>query len=169
LSTASPSSSLPKGGSQTFVFYQTDGLSLRQERNNSVDFVFSFDSLVHAESNVLTAYMQECARILRPGGLAFLHHSNLAASDLPKDGYYHFRGSSTSAETVASGCNEIGLLVLVQEIVSWAGVDALDCFSLIAKPPVPSFHGTVRIDNPGFWGDIGRLRSNIGPYLLGWV
>jgi hypothetical protein len=44
----------------------------------SVDFVFSFDSLVHADAPTLEAYLRELTRVLRPGGVAFLHHSNMA-------------------------------------------------------------------------------------------
>jgi hypothetical protein len=47
--------------------------------NGSIDFAFSFDSLVHAESDVMSSYAHELARVLKPGGVAFLHHSNLDA------------------------------------------------------------------------------------------
>jgi hypothetical protein len=45
--------------------------------DGGVDFIFSFDSLVHAEDAVLKAYVAEFAKKLRPNGAAFLHHSNL--------------------------------------------------------------------------------------------
>jgi hypothetical protein len=45
--------------------------------SGSVDFAFSFDSLVHAEADVIQAYVEQLASILRPGGAAFIHHSNL--------------------------------------------------------------------------------------------
>jgi SAM-dependent methyltransferase len=152
---------------QKIRFYETDGLSLPYERNNSVDFIFSFDSLVHCEAGVLDAYLAECARILRPGGLAFLHHSNLGAHNTVPNAYNHFRGQSTSAARVSARCNDVGLSVLVQEIVSWQGVDSLDCFSLVGKPPISWFQQTVRVTNPEFWEDVKRLRRNLGPYLAG--
>ena len=47
--------------------------------DRSVDFAFSFDSLVHADAEVLDAYAAELARTLAPDGVAFIHHSNLGA------------------------------------------------------------------------------------------
>jgi hypothetical protein len=43
-----------------------------------VDFVFTFDSLVHAEINDIEAYLSELSRKLSQDGVAFVHHSNLA-------------------------------------------------------------------------------------------
>src|SRR5436190_704548 len=53
-----------------------DGKSLEMVVDGSVDFIFSFDSLVHAEDMVLKAYVAEFANKLRPDGAAFVHHSN---------------------------------------------------------------------------------------------
>ena len=60
-------------------FRVNDGLTFPMVENGSVDFAFSFDSLVHAESDVLASYAKELARVLKPGGVAFIHHSNLEA------------------------------------------------------------------------------------------
>jgi hypothetical protein len=43
----------------------------------SVDFVYSFDSLVHADAGVLEGYLSQFPRILSETGVAFIHHSNL--------------------------------------------------------------------------------------------
>lgn len=56
-----------------------DGTSLRDVGNASVDFVFSFDSLVHAELDVLDGYLGQLAKKLAPDGVIFMHHSNLGA------------------------------------------------------------------------------------------
>lgn len=58
-------------------FRTNDGATLVGVADESVDLVFSFDSLVHVELDVLSAYLREVRRTLRPGGVAFLHHSNL--------------------------------------------------------------------------------------------
>ena len=36
---------------------------------SSIDFVFSFDSLVHVEAETLAAYLSELARVLKPDGV----------------------------------------------------------------------------------------------------
>ena len=59
-------------------YWANDGRSLAMIPDQSVDFAFSFDSLVHAEADVLEAYVGELARILTPQGVGFLHHSNAA-------------------------------------------------------------------------------------------
>lgn len=45
--------------------------------DDSIDLAFSFDSLVHAEQDVLAGYLSVFATKLKPGGTAVLHHSNL--------------------------------------------------------------------------------------------
>ena len=57
--------------------HQNDGRSLAMVEDGAVDFAFSFDSLVHAERDVLHDYLGELARTLAPDGIAFLHHSNI--------------------------------------------------------------------------------------------
>jgi SAM-dependent methyltransferase len=55
-----------------------DGRKLPMVADASIDFAFSFDSLVHAEADILESYASELARVLKPSAIAFLHHSNLA-------------------------------------------------------------------------------------------
>lgn len=59
--------------------YLTDGRSLDMVEAGSVDFVFSLDSLVHADLDTMRAYLEALGRVLAPDGVAFLHHSNLGA------------------------------------------------------------------------------------------
>ena len=58
-------------------FIVNDGMSLREVSDSSVDFIFSFDSIIHAEADVISAYLFEFRRVLRDGGFGFIHHSNL--------------------------------------------------------------------------------------------
>ena len=59
------------------TFEVNDGRTLRGVPDASVDFLFTYDSLVHAELDVMKAYLAEFRRTLKPGGFAFVHHSNL--------------------------------------------------------------------------------------------
>ena len=52
-----------------------DGRKLPMVADASIDFAFSFDSLVHAEADILESYASELARVLKPNAIAFLHHS----------------------------------------------------------------------------------------------
>jgi hypothetical protein len=60
-------------------FCVNNGKSLAMVSDNSLDFVFSFDSLVHAEIDVIDAYIDELSRKLTLSGIAFIHHSNIGA------------------------------------------------------------------------------------------
>src|SRR4029077_1318302 len=61
------------------AFYVNDGSSLDVVPDGSVDFVFSFDSLVHAEKDVIERYIQQLSKKLKLDGVGFIHHSNLGA------------------------------------------------------------------------------------------
>jgi SAM-dependent methyltransferase len=114
----------------------TDGMTLPVE-DGSVDFVFSWDSLVHAEADVLDAYVGEIARVLRPGGSAFLHHSNFGQYVDPTAGTSqatpnHLRGTTMTAQRLRERCREVGIACMVQELIPWGGGSAyIDCFSLL--------------------------------------
>ncbi len=149
-------------------FETNDGASLPGLADASVDFVFSFDSLVHVELPTIAAYLGAIARALRPGGGAFLHHSNYGAvPEQPTAVGDHYRGRSQSAASVRAAAESFGLHVLVQEPVSWGGDVLLDCFSFIAKPDGTTLPPTVIIENPTFWADAERMVRYLTPYQRG--
>ena len=116
------------------TFMVTDGRSLAGVEDDSIDFAFSWDSLVHADPTVLKAYLDELARTLREGGTAFLHHSNYAALDAPSDpSNPHWRDKDTSAELVRQLALDAGLQCRSQELVQWGVPDLTDCFSVVRR------------------------------------
>jgi ubiquinone/menaquinone biosynthesis C-methylase UbiE len=137
------------------LILQNDGRMIPITENSSIDFVFSFDSLVHVESDVLQAYLQEIARVLKPSGTAFIHHSNIGeyrllmkvgrrlpqfASRAAAKAYLlpieHWRGESVSASWLASACRQYGLYALKQELINWINPRHLiDCFTTIKRVP----------------------------------
>jgi ubiquinone/menaquinone biosynthesis C-methylase UbiE len=117
--------------------------------DHSVDFVFSFDSLVHANIDVIQAYIEQFSRILKPNGAGFLHHSNLGqyAKMYARTRYvkslrpvfsrlgiletdYHWRDWGVSAEEVRQILSINGLNCSGQETVNWRTRNArIDCFT----------------------------------------
>jgi SAM-dependent methyltransferase len=97
--------------------------------DGSVDFVFSFDSLVHADYDTVAAYLKECARVLKPEtGVGFIHHSNKASPN-------HWRGNTT-AEGVKAELEKVGLCCRTQELSTWVHEQDLghtDCFTTFGK------------------------------------
>ena len=112
----------------------TDGRSLPLP-DSSATFLFSFDSAVHFDSDVVRAYLREARRVLRPGGHAFLHHSNtLAHPGGDFQAQPHWR-NFMSKELLAHYALKEGLEVVRQEPVDWAGDGSfIDCFSLLRRP-----------------------------------
>lgn len=124
-----------------------DGRTLPGVADRSVQFVFSFDSLVHVDLGVIRAYLGEIRRVLAPGGVAFLHHSNFASFVDPESGVaaienLHWRDAGVSAEKVAREAGLAGLRVLVQEQVNWGCEDLIDALTLLGRaddhPDVPA-------------------------------
>jgi ubiquinone/menaquinone biosynthesis C-methylase UbiE len=109
-------------GDDRLRFHVTDGKTLVGVADRSADFVFSFDSLVHVEQDVMAAYLAEIARVLTPGGVAVLHHSNMAAyADQLAVGEEtpHWRGRTVSAATVVAAADQVGLHCFRQELITW--------------------------------------------------
>ena len=127
-------------GNEGIQYHVNDGQSLAMVADESVDFAFSFDSLVHVEAPVLVGYLEQLARKLAPHGVGFLHHSNIGAFVNPGTGELadgmvnrHWRAQSVSAELVRQACNRNALVCLSQEIVNWGGHDLTDTISVVTR------------------------------------
>lgn len=132
---------------------QCDGSSLRGVEDASVDLVFSFDSLVHADAITMDAYVAECARVLRLDGVAFLHHSNLGACVPDRsrllqrrsirrflasmgiaEPNVHWRDPTVDADVVARSARRHGLVCVEQELLTWGTRRQLiDCISILQR------------------------------------
>ncbi len=125
----------------TAEFHLTDGLTLR-EKEDSIDFAFSFDSLVHVERDVIQSYLAHLSKCLKPGRFAFLQHSNLGAyprlHNYKGTGPYNARGVTVSTTTVQADARERGLITLIQEGLNHEtqhmNNELTDCISVIQKP-----------------------------------
>ena len=120
---------------QNITYILNDGISLRQILNNEVTLVYSFDSMVHFDSDVVRAYLKEFQRILRPGGLGFCHYSNY--TDQPTGDYRnspHWR-NFMSRELFEHYLWKEGLVPLTSQLVDWdySGSN-LDAVTLFKKP-----------------------------------
>ena len=158
-----------------------DGKSLEMVVDGSVDFIFSFDSLVHAEDVVLKAYAAEFAKKLRPNGAAFVHHSNLGEyihraevqyrlSKVPKllgllsrvglcdRVTLQWRARSMTAAKMAMFAEEHSLQCISQELVTWETRSVLiDCLSTFAPQESKWFRQNRVFRNAGFMSEAKRL------------
>jgi SAM-dependent methyltransferase len=145
-------------------FIQNDGISLDGVPDASVDFAFSFDSLVHAEIDVFRAYVPQLLRKLTPTGMAFLHHSNLNGFDNPDGAANHERARSVSGREVANLVAENGGKVVIQERITWDGVGPIDCLTTFGRAGVNGDKKTFQLVNVTFMQEAARIRDYQRPY-----
>lgn len=143
--------------------------------DHSLDFVFSFDSLVHVRRDVVEAYLSQLSEKLLDDGIVFIHHSNLGeygsplverlpagvrkqlakAKVLESD---HQRDPVMTAELFRLCCAEHGLRCICQEMVNWRGRRLIDCFSTITREG-SKWEASARVfRNPNFMREAQLIR-----------
>jgi SAM-dependent methyltransferase len=144
-------------------FFENDGFSLAAASDGAFDLIFSFDSLVHAETDVLDRYVPQILEKLSPTGVAFIHHANMGepASNRPNP---HNRALSVSSCSVKSAVERAGGKVLIQEQINWGGSELIDGLTLFAKSGRPGPAITIEISNPNFMAEADMIRNAQRPY-----
>jgi len=158
--------------------FLNDGRSLPMIAPSSVDFVFSFDSLVHAKPEMVEAYLAELATKLKPGGKGFVHHSNFGEyansfrERLPKAltklpikmdllDWDHRRDRTMTADLFRNLCERHGVACLSQELVNWRGRRLIDCFSIIARTERSQPIATRVVRNGNFMREAAEIRAKL--------
>lgn len=116
-------------------YFVNDGTSLDMIEDETLDFVFSYDSLVHAEIDVMQAYIEQLSKKLIANGVAFLHHSNIGeyqnmTSELVITGKDHGRAFSVTAGAIRECIKKSGLVCISQETLNWGGELMTDCITV---------------------------------------
>ncbi len=152
-------------------FAVNDGKSLAAVGNDRFDFIFSFDSLVHADRTVFEQYIPQILGHLTDRGVAFIHHSNLA--ELIKNHGYskktplekrHYRDDSMSGPVLKALVEDSGGRVLIQESVNWGCGDLIDCFSLFCNGKVYQDIPFRMIANLRFMDEAENIKRHVAPY-----
>ena len=110
-------------------YYLTTGSTLPRFAAGRVDFVWSYDSFVHMDKGVISSYLAEIRRVLKPGGTATIHHSDVA------DPGSHQQNGAPGWRSAMSGA-------LMRELAETAGLAVLSQFTYWdeeAKIGVPRF------------------------------
>jgi len=132
--------------------FKTDGCSLEGVTDHSVDFVFSFYSLVGSDRETMDGYMAEIDRVLTDDGVAFIHHSNAgmyfdteqSEPDKRLLLLAAYRDMSIDAVEVQELVSQHNLACVTQECINWDIAEILsDCFSTITRPESKWFAETV--------------------------
>jgi SAM-dependent methyltransferase len=121
------------------TFFKNDGLDLSAAVGKSLaadkfDLIFSFDSLVHADQIVMTAYIPQIISALTFGGRAFIHHSNaLSLQRLYGNKPPHNRAHDVDHNSVEAVVIAAGGKVVLKELINWGCDELIDCISVIAR------------------------------------
>jgi SAM-dependent methyltransferase len=159
--------------------FLNDGRSLSMVPDNSIDFVFSFDSFVHPNRDIVEAYLQELRRKLKLGGKGFIHHSNFGEYvNSPRErlpdfvtkplikakvlDWAHHRNPGMTAPLFRALCAEHGLHCISQELVNWRGRRLIDCLSLFERSDSAQQTPTKVSRNPNFMREAARIRRHWG-------
>jgi SAM-dependent methyltransferase len=167
-------------GDTNISFHVNDGRSLSMVEDGSVDFAFSFDSLVHADPGVIGGYLEELAEKLAPEGVGFIHHSNAGSlrrvseisrrvpdrvfGPLMRHGVIvnlaAWRDTQMTAATFRHQCERVGLSCIAQELVSWEyGLYLLDSFSIFTRQGSRWDRPLRLTRNPLFVAEARRMAS----------
>ena len=165
------------------AYHVNDGVSLEMVPDGSIDFVFSFDSLVHTELEVLRGYLLQIARKLTPNGVGFIHHSNLGQYRKKirrerrirgllnrrfiqtlepflntKLDHLHWRSPDVSAAAFREACAKAGLACVSQELINWHDTPYLiDCLSTFRRLDSRYARDCVLVENPNFTDEAKRV------------
>jgi SAM-dependent methyltransferase len=114
--------------------YTVSGYDFHPVPDGSVSAIFCFDAMVHFEYDAVLSYVQDASRVLKRGGRALFHHSNL--DKYPGSDYKnnpHWR-NFMSKNLFAHAANRSGLIVREQVTIDWDESRNLDCLTLVEKP-----------------------------------
>lgn len=150
-------------------FYETSGKSLKMIGDGTIDFCFSFDSLVHANAEVMRAYIPQIIAKLKPYGRAFVHHSNRADLSQPDQDAPNCecRGVDVSGELVYEWIRDAGGDVIVQELVAWGQPRrCIDAFTLFCRKEA-RMHQPVILRNHDFMStEVRAIREYHSKYMI---
>lgn len=145
-------------------YHVNNGRSLGMVEDMSLDFVFSYDSLVHAELDVMDAYIEQLSKKLADNGVAFLHHSNIGvyenmASDIVNARKDHGRAFSVTADAVRGCIEKWGLICISQETLNWGSELMTDCISVCTTESSVFKRPCVILHNSSFMLEAQRING----------
>lgn len=150
-------------------YYVNDGYSLDMLEDNSIDFVFSFDALVHVEKDVMESYLKQLGKKLSADGVGFIQHSNVGSFTKIGDNAIslkppfvvrkQWRGRNMSAQLFREYCEASGLHVINQELINWGSSHLNDSFSLFTKKGSKYARPTTIVENYDFMKNTDIIRN----------
>jgi SAM-dependent methyltransferase len=120
---------------EQLTYIVNNGIDIAAIADGQVTFVYSFDSMVHFDSDVVRAYLKEFQRILKPGGYGFCHYSNNSRD--PTGSFRQHPGwrNFMSKELFEHYAYKEGLVPVKSELIDWMTDGSYsDAVTLFRKP-----------------------------------
>lgn len=105
--------------SNNLSLLKSSGADLSGVPDLSASLVYSFDSMVHFEPEVVESYVKYIYRVLKRGGMAFIHHSNWSqgkGQDFKTQP--HWRNYMTK-DIMANLIRGTGMTIISQDVFDW--------------------------------------------------
>lgn len=114
-------------------FVLCSGYTIENVEDESFTFLYTYDSMVHFDIELIIAYLPEFTRTLKKGGTLFVHHSNYTGApgaDFRKNPHWR---NYMSRDLFRHLATRAGLKVVSQNVIGWGGVRGLDCLTLCVR------------------------------------
>lgn len=120
--------------SKNIKYYQNNGFDLSELPDESYSALFTYDAMVHFEMFDVYNYLKETYRVLKIGGMALFHHSNLASDyrQTFKDSGNPGGRNFMSKELFAYLAYKAGFEIVEQQVIDWS-LPGMDCITLVRK------------------------------------
>jgi ubiquinone/menaquinone biosynthesis C-methylase UbiE len=109
-----------------------DGFGLSGLQSEAFTFLYTFDAMVHFDLEIISSYVPEFARVLKPGAYAFVHHSNYSGNpggDFRQNPHWR---NFLSAGIFKHFAKRSGFDVVRQDVISWGEPD-IDCITVLLR------------------------------------
>lgn len=113
-------------------YYSNNGYNLAKLESDKYTALFCYDAMVHFEMMDIYEYLKDIYRVLVPGGMALIHHSNNTSDYKASFANAPHGRSFMSKEIFAYLAYRCGFEIVEQKKIDW-GIKNLDCISLIQK------------------------------------
>jgi len=80
---------------ENIVRIKNNGTDFPNVKDNSIDFVFTFDTFVHLDIDIIDKYLVEMFRVMKQGAYAVIHYS-----DKTKDTAFKNKGFSVNSPEI---------------------------------------------------------------------
>jgi len=109
-----------------------DGQSIPVQPDTAT-LVYCFDAMVHFDPVAVFRYIEDCAKVLRPDGIGFFHHSNYSGNQNGDWRHNPHARNHMTQQLFVDKCKEVGLSIVSSDIIDWGTAEGLDCITVVKK------------------------------------